>query len=452
MNKNLLLSLAALLLAASASLNAQTAQEALFLKDYRLGFRYNPALMNEGDFLSSGQLGTVKRNNVGAAAFLYPGADGKLVTFLHPSVPSADALNAFKDDNYLTGELNYNVFSYGIRRGEAMHTFESNLRVFYGANLPGELFSIAKLGTSAVRYDISNVRTEGNVYFELAYGYARRLSDVVSIGARIKLLAGMYNAGYHITRLDLDVTDEAVRTTFEADLNLTNRALEFATGEDGYLGLKDLAFHGILNWPTGGGLAADLGIVVTPSEYLTLSASVLDLGGMLWYLGNRSTASGTAEFAGFDQIAYEEFNAEGVTARLNDVKSTFLSQMKLRPVKNKMLLSALPFTAHAAVKYTLPCWEAISLGADGTYGHYRNMSFWESRGNLGASLTDWLNLSANAGYGTYGPVWGVAAGVRIYRFRVSASYQNGFGGNIPETSIPLRANFATKTIGLTYDL
>ena len=451
MNKKCLI-LAAVWLAAAASLNAQNAQEALFLKDYRLGYRYNPALMNEGDFLSSGQLGTVKRNNVGAAAFLYPGADGKLVTFLHPSVPAAEAIAAFKDDNYLTGALDYSIFAYGIRRGEAMHTFESNLRVLYGANLPGELFSIAKLGTSETQYNISNLRTEGNVYLELAYGYARRLSDVVSIGARIKLLAGLYNVGYHITRLDLTISDETVRTAFEANLDLTNRALEFSAGEDGYLGLKDLVYNGIINWPTGGGLAADLGIVITPSEYLTLSASVLDLGGMLWYLGNRSTSSGTAEFDGFDQIAYEEFNKEGVMARLNGVKSEFLGQLKLRPVKNKMHLSALPFTAHAAVKYTLPCCEALSLGADGTYGHYRSMPFWESRGNLGASLSDWLNLSANAGYGTYGAVWGVAAGIRVYRFRITAGYQNGFGGYIPDSHTPLRANFTTKTIGLTYDL
>lgn len=451
MNKKLL-TLAAVLLAAAASLNAQNAQEALFLKDYRLGYRYNPALMSEGDFLSSGQLATSLRNNVGASAFIYPGVDGKVVTFLHPSVKAADVTAALKDDNYLTGALNYNLFAYGIRRGEAMHTFESNVRVLYGLNLPGELFKILKLGTPDGQYDISNLRTDGNVCVEFAYGYARRLSDVVSVGARIKLLAGMYNAGYNIRRLDLTVSEEAVKTSFEADLDLTDRALEFAAGDDGYLGFENLVFHGLPNWPSGGGLAADLGIVVTPTENLMFSASLLDLGGMLWYLGNRSTASGTAEFTGLNELAVEDFNKDGVMAQLNGVKSEFLSQMRLSPVKNKMRLNALPFSAHAGLKYTLPWRGALSLGADGTYGYQCGMSFWETRGNLSCSPAEWLNLTANAGYGTYGPVWGAAANIRIYRFHVTAGLQNGFGGFIPETSMPLKANFKTKTIGLTYDL
>ena len=43
-----------LALSAIVSLNAQSFQEGFLLNNYRLSFRYNPALHVEGDFISVG--------------------------------------------------------------------------------------------------------------------------------------------------------------------------------------------------------------------------------------------------------------------------------------------------------------------------------------------------------------------------------------------------------------
>ena len=51
-----------------------------------------------------------------------------------------------------------------------------------------------------------------------------------------------------------------------------------------------------------------------------------------------------------------------------------------------------------------------------------------------------------------GLTWGAAAQVRIYRFRLHAGMQNGFGGTAPYTSMPLKANAKTLVVGLTFDL
>jgi len=54
----------------------------------------------------------------------------------------------------------------------------------------------------------------------------------------------------------------------------------------------------------------------------------------------------------------------------------------------------------------------------------------------------WIDLTANFGTGS----------VHVYRFRLQAALQNGFGGTIPYRSTPLKANNHTLTFGLTFDL
>ena len=60
--------------------------------------------------------------------------------------------------------------------------------------------------------------------------------------------------------------------------------------------------------PSGAGVAFDLGLVFTPAEGLTISASVLDLGGMYWFYGNRAMSSGVAKFEGLDHVSMAQLN------------------------------------------------------------------------------------------------------------------------------------------------
>ena len=124
--------LAALVLAAS-TLGAQSFQQALFLDGYRLGYRYNPAIQNESGFIGVGQWENQTRNNFGAASFLYP-RDGELVTALHSSVPAETFLGSLQDDNYVVGNINFNLVSYGWRKDASYHTIEANIRAMYSAN------------------------------------------------------------------------------------------------------------------------------------------------------------------------------------------------------------------------------------------------------------------------------------------------------------------------------
>lgn len=450
MNKKISLAIALLACITSFS-HAQSFQEGFMLKDYRLIYHFNPALAGESDFISLFQVSSSNRNNVGASAFIYP-YDGQVVTYLHSSVPAQTARENFRENNYLTKSYDFNLFSYGMFRNGAEHTFELNIRGMYAISAPGELFMFAKTGAAPSTLDLSRLRAQGDIYAELAYGYSRRVSDVFSFGARVKLLGGLYALDYNVTRLDLSMSESKYQADIEASLDLTDQAVGFAVDSDGYMDFKDFTYKGLIHIPKSYGAAVDLGIAVYPTENLTLSASVTDLGGIFWYFGNASRSSGTVSFTGLENLSSEEFNEEGLMTQANTLKDRFLEQIRLSEAETKARFKAIPFSANLGAKYSMPFYDRLSAGLTGQYIGYQWMPYWEGRFALACNPVDWFDCTANIGTGAYGMVWGAAGSICFHRFRLNVALTNGFGGYIPEKRNPLKPTYKNVTFGLTYDL
>ena len=436
---------------AAIPVSAQTFQEALFLDGYTLSYRYNPAISNESGFLSVGQWENHQRNNVGAAAFLYPADDG-VVTALHSSVPAGTFLGSLKDDNYFNGNINFNLFSYGWRGNGTYQTLEANIRSQYDVSVPREVFEILKNGTGKGTYDLGDLRIGGKAYLEMAWGCSWKLSDMISVGARAKLLAGVESVRYNVTRFDLSFSEEKYVADVEAEVDLTSRIGKMKVNDEGYINFLDISAKDKWKLPSGAGLALDLGILVTPVEGLTVSASVLDLGGLLWYYGNAGYSSGTTEFTGLETLTYDELQNGQLMARLNEVGNEFMKSLKIKEAKKKIKPEATPFTLNAAARYSLPMYKPLSAGVTGTLTGWQGMSYKECRFCLAWNPSERIGVTANAGVGDYGPVWGVALSAAVLKFHINAGLQSGFGGTIPYTHTPLKAQSKRLTVGLTYDL
>lgn len=443
--------LLAIIVLASLSASAQSFQQALFLDGYQLGYRYNPALANESAFLSVGQWENQFRNNVGAASFLYP-RNGEVVTALHESVSADEFLGSLKDDNYLTGNIHFNLFSYGWKGEKAYHTIEAGIRAAYSASVPKEIFSIVKLGTGDQNYDLSGMNVSGNAVVELAYGYSRKLSDLISVGARAKLLVGIEALRYNVTRFDLTLTEDAYQAQVEADLDLTSRWSKIRPDDEGYLNLTNLSAKDRWRLPSGAGLALDLGVVVTPLEGLTLSASLLDLGGILWYYGNAGKSQGTTTFTGMDSVTMDELKQGNLKEQFNDELDAFVRSIKIKSVKGRTAFEAVPLHVNLGARYEMPFYRPLSVGVTTTYYGMHGMSYCEFRGALAWNPYSWLGVSANAGAGSYGALWGFSANAAFKQFRLMLAMSNGFGGTIPYSNTPLQPNAKTLTLGLSYCL
>lgn len=449
MNKRFILIAAALM--CTATLGAQSFSEGFLLKDYYRIASDNPAITPGHDYISVGEFRSDVRNNVGAAAFLYP-YDGRVVTALHSSVDAQTFANGFKPVNAFDSGIKYNIVSYGIARGKNFHTFELNARAVYGASVPYDIFKFAKFGSSDTPLNLQALGVRGQVFAELVYGYSRKIGDKLSIGARGKLLAGLYGADYSFTSFDIETTPEAYTATIQGNLNLTSTSYKIHPDDNGVLSLANLKSKGKLGLPSGAGLALDLGVEYTPIEDLVLAASITDLGGLLWYYGNAGVFDGEVSFTGVKDMAISDFNAEGIKKVTDDLTNQALDAIKLYSVQGKTKVEMLQFQANAGVKYSMPFYKALTVGVTGRYMHSRYIPYWDARLGIAVNPLSWLDITGNFGTGSYGLVWGAGASVRVLRFRINAMMQNGFGGTLPYSSTPLRANSKVLTVGLTYDL
>lgn len=437
-------------LTAALPLGAQSFQESLFLNNYRMGFRYNPALASDTDFLSVGGLSLSTINNVGAAAFIYP-KDGKVVTGLHPSVSADELLSSLQDSNVARGQASYSLFSYGFSSGAAFHTLEVSARGEAGLSVPKDFFRLLKQGGEDL-FSLAGMNVQGRLYAELAYGYSRKIGDRLRLGARTKLLLGLYAADYTFQRFDLQVNGAYYQADLLMRLDMTDRFVKLRA-DDGNLQL--------LNWrrkdrwilPAGAGLAIDLGLVWELADGLQLAASMTDLGGLFWYYGNAGKSLGRFTFTGLTEMQYEDMNLAGLWEQAKSMAKKVHETVSLRPEERRVAGEFLPFRVNGGLRYDMPFYSALSAGITGNYIAYQGLPYWEGRFDVAVNPLDWLDLCVNAGFGAYGPVWGAAVQLGLHRFRLHAALQDGCGGMLPHwRMLPLQPNVKSLVIGLTFDL
>lgn len=451
MSKRMILSLAALM-GATLCLNAQSFQEGFFLRHNNLAYQYNPAFVGDNNFLSVGQINYNVQNNVGAGSFLFPKND-VLVTGFHSAIPAEVFPGKLPENCRQQGDLNATIFAYGFHKANAFHTLELNVRGMYGLSVPRQAFEFLKKGTGSSAFDMGQFRVTGNLFAEVAYGYGRKLNDWLSVGARAKLLLPLYGMRFDISDLAVTANTEELSVNYKGNLYMTNRSGKMEIDEAGYV--KPFKFSNkekLGPWPAGAGLGLDLGLVAMPVEGLTVSLSMLDLGGMYWYYGNRAASSGPLTFEGLENLTYEQLNADDLKSKLLDIGKEFLQVMRPVPKIDQWQWQALHLQANLGVKYEMPFYRRLAVGATGRYLGSQGLPYWEGRFGLEVNPWDWLDLTADIGTGSRGMVWGVAAAVRICRFRITAGMQNGFGGTIPYSSRPIEPNFKSLSFGLSYDL
>ena len=412
----------------------------------------NPAenAFQDDGFVRVGEIQSISRNNVGASSFLFP-SGYKLVTGLHSSISSEEFLGGLKDVNSTYKQIDYNLVSYGWKgRSRGFHTLEIGARVNYGLSVPKEIFQILKTGTAQSPYDLSALRAFGNAYGEIAYGYALPLGDKFSIGGKVKLLVGLNSVEVIPRRFDLTTSAQEYILYMDADVDLTNRNKKIGTDDEGYLDYTSFSGKGKLGAPTGGGLALDLGFVWKPFDGFSLSASALDLGGILWYYGNAGKSYGSFRFDGMD-LTTGELEQDKLMAKVKELGEEILDVVRPMAVDGRFKFKTVPMTANLKASYEMPFWKNLSLDASGLYTGYSYCApYWEARGGLSLDFPHCFHLGASAGSGAYGFVYGANGSLEFQSFKLYAAYENGIGGVIPYENTPLKANNKVLLIGLIY--
>lgn len=441
----------ALGLLGSASTFAQNIDQlAFFQRQAPTAYRYNPAIIGETGFIGVGGVSLNTRSNLGALTFFYD-IDGKTVTALNKAVPTDLFLNQIHDHNYLLADFRYTLFSYGFVRDKSYQTLEVSIRNRDEVTLPKDLFVLLKTGVKQNVYNFSNARIDTDSYAEIAYGYARKLSDVVSIGARAKLLVGMTSTDARISDFRIAWAEEGKTSiSFDASLDVTSKkkVKNIGTALHPEFDPKPPAF----SLPGGAGLAFDLGVLITPGDYLTLSASVADLGFLCNFYKRGGYVSASFSIDDFMTYYSEDMDWLEIAALAANTVESIDASAEFKATKNHTRVHYMPFSFDLGLKYAMPFYDRLSIGLNGHVTHFRKTSFWDTRLGVDVAPLNWLDLTGHLGYGTYGMNWGFAGSVRIARFRVNLAMYDNFGGTIPYSSKHLKAWNRVLTVGLTYDL
>jgi len=214
-----------------------------------------------------------------------------------------NAISKLEPNNDVYFDQRFETVSVGVRLGswfvQAGHAIRVNTAINYPKAL-AELFWYGNGPYVGQTLEIGPAANTAN-WNELHLGLGKRFGDKLSIGARAKFLSG-------IGALQTDDNRRQVRALTSNDIYQLSLTTDYAFHSSSIVSAIDtagLGFDLTLNdikndFAANRGWAFDIGMQLQAGERLTLSASVLDLGGSISWKKNASYfySQGTFEYNG----------------------------------------------------------------------------------------------------------------------------------------------------------
>ena len=275
---------------------AQTPNTNYFIESSHTRNSLNPALRPNSSYVGmpflSGVAIDYKTNTFNLDNFTSK-VGGERVTFMHHDVSVDDFMSNISEDNYLSTSLGYDIFSMGFYKGESFWNINMGVKTQIDANLPKNLFRLAKEGfgrEDLTSYDLKDISATANSYLELGIGYSRPfLNNNLIVGTKAKLLGGIANFDLQAERFDLKASATEWRAQSRVRFDASAPGIEADYNRDGMFEGFDFGN----NWgsPTGFGFGFDLGAVydfkdmnMLPDAFKNLKASMsfTDIGFISW--------------------------------------------------------------------------------------------------------------------------------------------------------------------------
>jgi hypothetical protein len=242
-------------------------------------------------------------------------------------------IDALPEKTYITGTGQLDLFRFGLRiTPKAYLSLNSTAKSYARGMIPKDAVALLR-GNMEYVGKVAHISpgSEIMVYWENSAGLALSPTDNLSVGARVKLLRGFWNATSGTADMSIAVA-ENFNTTLAADLNVRTSGLQ--TEEDFKLS----------NFSSNSGVAFDLGATYTLFDKLTVAASLVDIGSIRWkantyqYTLDKATANYT--FTGVDinklldgNSDYFESLSDSVTANFKPKEGAGAAYSTMLPTK-----------------------------------------------------------------------------------------------------------------------
>ena len=426
----------------SHSLVAQNYQSGFFLDNNTYSYRFNPAQTGDRTFVGVGinNVNLSANGNIGISSLIYPSGNG-LVTGLNSAVSSEEFLGNLKDVNRLAFDLNESVLAFGFKAGEAYHTVEFNIRAGGNASLPKDLFEFLKNGSRENPYDLSDVNVSANAFAELAYGYSRSISDNLKVGGRVKALVGLANMNTQFNKANMAINENGI--SYDVDAAIRFAAPMVQAGADNTI-TTDMKIG-----PSGFGAALDLGAsLALLDDHLTLSAALLDLGGISWKYNTALTSKGADSFEGAVISTDSDNMMDDITSSLDK----FMSIADFKATNSdESEFGALPCTINLGARYRIPQVEMLSVGLLSTV-KTGNAGWYDLRAGATVTPVKWFSLACNAGVNSFGTTVGAAASITALCANIALGIESSIGpaADLGAIKAPLNPFRTMANLGISF--
>ncbi|WP_321518511.1 DUF5723 family protein [uncultured Bacteroides sp.] len=393
------------------TISAQTLNSSYFLEGATYRHQLNPAFMGERNYISIPMLGNMNvgtSGNVGLTDFIYkfddPSGKYNLATFMNSTVDRDEFLGKLNANNRINTNIGFTILSAGFHAWGGFNTIELGVKSNTSFNLPYELFNFMKTGMDQEVYHINNFSANSNNYLELSLGHAHKVNDKLTVGAKLKLLAGMANVDAKIDQMDLTLNGDKWEVMANGTLNTAVGGGRYKTKTDnpGEINGFDVDKAGV----GGYGAGVDLGATYQLMDNLTLSASALDLGFISWN-NNLKGATRNKEpftFDGFTNIAVdpETGDPNDIDTQFDNIKDDLKAMAKFYDEGKTSRTTMLATTINVGAEYNFPFYDKLSVGLLSTTRVNKPYTWTQAMVAANIRPLRWLDASVNYSYSTFG--------------------------------------------------
>ena len=395
----------AAILALSLSFQAAQAQElktANFLDNYLYGYRLNPSVTPQGTAgfvgIGVGNIGLSGQTNFGLSNFLFPLADGRLVTGLNSAINSSVFPGGLEEMNRLSAHVIENVLAVGISGANGGYGhFEINIVSDNEFGVPRTLFEAFKSKNTTGKYQVEDLNFHTANYLEVAYGHSKRKGNL-AVGWTVKGLVGLAKADATVD-MEIQTAGDNMWVKSQGTLKAAFGPVSIGLDSEGYYDPSSIGFDRNNIKPSGFGGGIDIGAsYYMLDDKLILGAAARNLGVMKWSDNYFGQTSGNKVIINMDD---------------SKMADTFKDMVKFKPKTetDEGKLEMLPCSFNLSAKFK-PI-KLVTVGAVATMYKYNGYMTRDIR--LGAAFTPLrqFNLAGTYSLGDQGSEIGVAASVRL---------------------------------------
>ena len=433
---------------------AQDLKTGYFSDNFLYRHDINPALDNEENYFSIPFVGNFNVNMSGNFGLeelmhknpLYPDrSDKKMTSFMNPYL--SNPLSGFASgDNKINGTLKETIFSMGFKKWGGYNTVELNVRAQADISAPYKLFELAAYAENK-HYEIGDIDLSAQAFTELSFGHSRKVSDKMKVGGKAKLLLGLGDASVKMDGVVADLSDAnqwLVKAKAQSDVSMKgfkylSKTKDYSSkpGTSNHVNDVDLDLGG----PSGFGLAVDAGLVYKLTDDVTLSASLLDLGAIVWTNDFRAqNDENTFVFDGFHDVTIGGDSPNVLDKQADKYGDQLLDVANLRDKGDKgARVTGIGTTLNVGAEYVLPTFQMLKIGLLGTTRINGPHSWSEARLSGNISPIDWFDGTLALAVNSYQANMGFLANFHTKKFNFFLG-MDCLLGKMSKEFIPLNSN------------